>query len=66
MNSQHDPLIGREMDGYLVDKLLGKGGMACVYRGQDVRLGRYVAIKLIEAQARADPERARSLLEALV
>lgn len=56
MDSQPDLLIGREIDGYLVEKLLGKGGMARVYRGQDARLGRYLAIKVIEPQAQADPE----------
>jgi serine/threonine protein kinase len=56
MNSQLDPLIGSEIDGYVIERLLGKGGMARVYRGQDVRLGRYVAIKVIEPQARNDAE----------
>ncbi len=56
MISQLDPLIGNEIDGYLIEKLLGKGGMARVYRGQDMRLGRYLAIKVIEPQAQADPE----------
>lgn len=54
--SPHDSLLGREIDGYRIEKLLGEGGMARVYRGQDVRLGRYVAIKVIEPEARADPE----------
>jgi eukaryotic-like serine/threonine-protein kinase len=56
MSSQLDPLIGHEIDGYLIEKLLGKGGMARVYRGQEMRLGRYVAIKVIEPQARTNPE----------
>jgi hypothetical protein len=30
--TQPDPFIGREVDGYLVEKMLGKGGMARVYR----------------------------------
>jgi len=56
MSNQPDPLIGREIDGYLIEMLLGKGGMARVYRAQDKHLGRYVAIKVIEPQAQADPE----------
>lgn len=56
MNSQIDPLIGEEVDGYLIEQLLGKGGMARVYRGQDVRLRRFVAIKVIEPKARTKPE----------
>jgi serine/threonine protein kinase len=59
MDSQLDSLNGRELDGYLIEKLLGQGGMARVYRAQDVRLGRYVAIKVIEPVARFDPEYSR-------
>lgn len=42
-----DPLIGREVDGYYIEKLLGRGGMARVYRGYDIHLHRYVALKII-------------------
>ncbi|GAB4512917.1 MAG: serine/threonine-protein kinase [Anaerolineae bacterium] len=42
-----DPLIGREIDGYRVEKLLGSGGMARVYRARDENLARYVAIKIV-------------------
>ncbi len=56
MSTQLDPLIGSEIDGYLIEKLLGKGGMARVYRGQEVHLGRYVAVKVIEPQSRTDPQ----------
>jgi serine/threonine protein kinase len=59
MTSQLDTLVGREIDGYEIEKLLGKGGMARVYRARDSRLGRYVAIKMIEPDARADPEYTR-------
>lgn len=59
MTSQADLLIGQEIDGYQIDKLLGSGGMARVYRGHDVRLGRYVAIKVIQPAARSDAEYAR-------
>jgi serine/threonine protein kinase len=43
---QPDPLIGTRVDGYLVESLLGVGGMGRVYRalGRD---GEFVALKLI-------------------
>ncbi|MBN1135844.1 MAG: serine/threonine protein kinase [Anaerolineae bacterium] len=47
-------LLGREIDGYQIEILLGEGGMARVYRGRDVRLNRHVAIKVIQPSARTD------------
>jgi serine/threonine protein kinase len=40
-------LDGAELAGYLVHSLIGRGGMAYVYRAQDRRLGRTVAIKVL-------------------
>ena len=42
-------------DRYRVDELIGRGGMASVYRGQDVTLGRQVAIKILKRELAADP-----------
>jgi len=51
----HDEtLLGRQLDEYRLDTLLGQGGMARVYRGVDLRLKRAVAIKVIDAPFRAD------------
>jgi len=49
-----DPLIGQQLDEYELLSLLGRGGMARVYQGRDVRLKRDVAIKVIDAVYRAD------------
>src|SRR6185369_13059546 len=57
--TEPDPFVGHEIDGYLVEKMLGKGGMARVYRAQDIHLGRYVAIKVIEPNIREDQEYTR-------
>lgn len=51
MNTQQDPLIGTRLDGrYLIDRLVGTGGMARVYKATDETLGRAVAIKLLNAR----------------
>ncbi len=55
----NDPLIGRQLDEYLLEELLGQGGMARVYRAVDVRLKRYAAIKVIGSDHLADPDYAR-------
>jgi serine/threonine protein kinase len=47
-----DPLIGRQLGNYRVDRLLGRGGMALVYHGWDVKLDRPVAIKVLDARYR--------------
>ncbi len=49
-----DTLLGRQLDEYRLEALLGQGGMARIYRGQDVRLKRYAAIKVIAAPLRAN------------
>jgi eukaryotic-like serine/threonine-protein kinase len=51
-----DNLIGQQLDEYRLEGLLGKGGMARVYRAVDVRLKRYVAVKVIDTPFRAESE----------
>jgi serine/threonine protein kinase len=43
-------LIGRRIENYRIDSVLGEGGMGYVYRGYDVNLARPVAIKVMRAQ----------------
>jgi serine/threonine protein kinase len=54
-----DPLLGRQLANFRIERLLGRGGMASVYYGWDVKLERPVAIKVIDARYQADPEYAR-------
>jgi eukaryotic-like serine/threonine-protein kinase len=50
---------------YRVDELIGRGGMASVYRGYDLTLGRDVAIKILKKDLAADSAfRTRFRLEA--
>ena len=43
------------LDRYAVRERLGEGGDATVYRAEDQRLGRAVAIKFLRPELRADP-----------
>ena len=56
-NAASDPLIGRKLDGrYEVLERLGEGGVGVVYRGRQVQLGRFVAIKVLHQDTAASPE----------
>ncbi len=49
-----DPLIGRVLGDYTIEALMGKGGMARVYRGYDEKLKRYAAVKVINTELESD------------
>src|SRR5438067_2320970 len=50
-----DTLVGRQLGKYQIETLLGRGGMAAVYRAQDTALNRTVAIKVLEPWLSVDP-----------
>ncbi|MFC1976249.1 serine/threonine-protein kinase, partial [Chloroflexota bacterium] len=50
-----DPLLGRQLANFQIERVIGRGGMAMVYYGQDVKLERPVAIKVIDTQHRDNP-----------
>ncbi len=50
-------MIGRTLAHYEIQGLLGKGGMAEVYRAHDTNLDRDVALKVLPAEVAADPAR---------
>jgi formylglycine-generating enzyme required for sulfatase activity/dienelactone hydrolase len=48
---------------YTLEAEIGHGGMGIVHRAVDTRLGRRVAIKVLPAEATADPERRRRFVQ---
>ncbi|MFL5778259.1 MAG: protein kinase domain-containing protein [Chloroflexota bacterium] len=54
------PELGELVGGrYRLDAVIGRGGMATVYRATDERLDRPVALKLLRPEIGADPDLAR-------
>ena len=49
-----DVALGSAVAGYRVEALVGRGGMGAVYRAEEARLGRKVALKLIAADLAED------------
>src|SRR5437660_1305620 len=54
-----DRLLGRRLGGFEVVEIVGRGGFATVYRARQLRLGRDVALKVLDPMLARDPDAAR-------
>lgn len=58
-----DDLIGKQINKFRIDLLLGEGGMGAVYRATDMTLARPVALKVMHRQLASQPQFQRRFMQ---
>jgi tRNA A-37 threonylcarbamoyl transferase component Bud32 len=61
--TENDELVGRRLGGYVVERVVGKGGMGVVYLATHPVLGKRVAVKVIRSEHAADDELRRRFMD---
>jgi serine/threonine-protein kinase len=56
-------MVGRIIHQYQILDKIGSGGMGDIYKAQDTRLGRFVAIKALTLESGSDPDRRRRFIQ---